>query len=76
MNKLEYAKFCKVRDKQMRSHRDANWGRNFMMHRFRHEGTEDRNNYSSNFDRIFPDAPGAEVCTVTKTKGIPGEGLI
>lgn len=59
MNKQEYAQFVKKREQHFRSHHDANPGRNFMMHRFRHENSDDLDNYSSNFSKIFPDSPGA-----------------
>ncbi len=58
MNAQQEAAFEKKAEKHFRGHRDTPCGRNFAF--WDHEETkESKKNYKDNFDRTFPNSPGA-----------------
>jgi hypothetical protein len=61
MTPEEERKFEVKAEKMLKGHRQAPDGRNFMAFRMRFESEEDMENYRKNYDRIFPDAPGAGI---------------
>jgi len=60
MTRQEEAAFEAKAEKHFRSHRDVPSGRNF--HTWEHEhDPEAEKKYRSNFDKVFPNAPGAGI---------------
>lgn len=61
MTKAEEAAFEKKSEAFFRSHRELPTGRNFLCFAMRYRDKNDMDNYRSNMDKLFPDAPGAGI---------------
>lgn len=59
MTRAEEAASERQIEQSFRSQRELPNGRNFLWDTFRFKTEEDIHNYRINFDRIFPNAPGA-----------------
>jgi len=59
MTRLDEIKLEKKIEKHFKSHRELLPGRDYRWNIFRYITKQDRDNYRKNFDRIFPNAPGA-----------------
>lgn len=53
------AEFERKAEAHFRGQRELPNGRNFRWEHFRFDTGKDRESYRANYDRIFPDAPGA-----------------
>lgn len=53
--------FNRRAEQMLQGHRPAPDGRDYRAFVFSEITAEDRDNYRKNFDRVFPDAPGAGI---------------
>ena len=61
MTRAEEAAFEKKAEKHFRSHRELPTGRDFRWNQPHHHAIAGDKNFRENFDRIFPNAPGAGI---------------
>lgn len=59
MTPQQEAIFEKKAEQHFKGHRGLQNGRDYRWNIFRWITEEDRQNYRENFDKVFPDAPGA-----------------
>ena len=59
MSRLDEIKFEKKAEQEMKGHRGLKNGRDYRWNIFRYITKDEFDKFRSNFDKVFPNAPGA-----------------